>query len=359
MKSYLGTYIPSLGADPSETTVLLFDKEIHIGYRNAGGQHTTAKWNMKDVDAHFDMGAQLTRIRNNSDRSIEVWVKGNDAATYIKEMQAELQKPWHQKSQAKEWQRNLLIFFGIIGLLVLLYFLFVPWLSEKLASRVSVKTEERFGEAVYSAMSLGGAEDTAASFAVNEFFAVMDVRTAYAIRITVVESDIVNAFALPGGRIVVYTGLLKEMESYPELAALLAHEFTHVNNKHSTKSIFRRLGSKIFLGLLFGRFGSVTAVLVDHADNLKSLKHSRRLEKEADIDGLELLKERKIDPKGFPDLFHHLKAAGPSSSMPEFLGSHPDIDKRIGYIDKAAEGAAIEENPRLKTIFERLKQNLQ
>lgn len=359
MKSYLGTYIPSLGADPVETTVLLFDKEVHIGYRNADGQPVTLQWNIKDIDAYFDMGAQLTRIRHNSDRSIEVFVKGNEATTFIKEMQTELQKPWHQKNRAKEWGRNLLILAGIIGLLVLLYFLFVPWLSEKLASRVSVQTEERFGDAVYNAMSLEGQEDTAASFAINEFFAAMDVRTAYKIRISVVESDIVNAFALPGGRIVVYTGLLKEMQGYPELAALLAHEYTHVNNKHSTKSIFRRLGSKIFLGLLFGKFGSVTAVLVDHADNLKSLKHSRKLEKEADIDGLELLKERKIDPQGFSNLFHHLKASVPSSTMPEFLGSHPDIDKRISYINKASEGAAVEENTRLKTIFERLKQTLQ
>jgi beta-barrel assembly-enhancing protease len=359
VKSYLGTYIPSLGSDPAETTVLLFDKEVHIGYRNTSGQHLTVQWNIKDIEAHFDIGAQLTRIRHNIDRSIEVFVKGNEATTYIKEMQAELQKPWHQKSRAKEWGRNLLIFFGIIGLLVLLYFLFVPWLSEKLASRVSVQTEERFGDAVYNAMSLEGQEDTAASFAINEFFATMDIRTAYKIRISVVESEIVNAFALPGGRIVVYTGLLKEMEDYPELAALLSHEYTHVNNKHSTKSIFRRLGSKIFLGVLFGKFGSVTAVLVDHADNLKSLKHSRKLEKEADIDGLELLKERKIDPRGFADLFRHLKASASSSSMPEFLGSHPDIDKRIAYINKASEGAPVEENIQLKTIFERLKQTLQ
>ncbi len=113
------------------------------------------------------------------------------------------------------------------------------------------------------------------------------------IRITVVNDNTVNAFALPGGRIVVYSALLKEIGSYPELAALLSHEFTHVNNRHSTKSIFRNLGSKVFLGLLFGKFGSVTAVLVDHADNLKSLKYSRKLEKEADIEGLAIIgKER-------------------------------------------------------------------
>ena len=136
---------------------------------------------------------------------------------------------------------------------------------------------------------------------------------------------------------------------------MLSHEFTHVNNKHSTKSIFRRLGSKVFLGLLFGRFGTVTSVVVNHADNLKSLKYSRSLEKEADIDGLAILTKRNIDPNGFVDLFHHLQEAGPTNNLPEFLGSHPDVEKRIAYIQEASKGTPVKEDAELKAIFEKLK----
>jgi predicted Zn-dependent protease len=208
---------------------------------------------------------------------------------------------------------------------------------------------------VYDAMGLAAQEDKSKSFVLNQFFELMDVPTAYNINITVVNDDIVNAFALPGGRIVIYSALLKEIASYPELAALLSHEFTHVNNKHSTKSIFRRLGSKVFLGLLFGRFGTVTSVVVNHADNLKSLKYSRSLEKEADMNGLAILTKRKIDPKGFVDLFHHLMEAGPANNLPEFMGSHPDVDRRIGYIKEASKGVAVKEDAELKAIFEKLK----
>ena len=358
MKSYLGTYsLP--GAETNEATVLVFDKEVHIGYRTASGYHQTLKWKITDVEAVFDLSSQATRIRNGNDKSIELFVSGKDAAGYISALQAEQQKPWHQTGKAKEWGRNLLIFLGVAGGLVLLYFLLVPWMAEKMASQVSVKTEESFGDAAYSGMQLEEQEDTAASFAVNHFFDAMNVRTAYNIRITVIKGETVNAFALPGGRIVIYSALLDAMETYPELAALLAHEFTHVNNKHSTKAIFRKLGSKIFISLLLGKFGSVTSVLVDQADNLKSLTYSRSLEKEADIDGLELLKARKIDTQGFADLFRHLKESAPSSSLPEFLGSHPDIDKRIVYIRAAAKGAVVEENTELRTIFEKLKQTIQ
>lgn len=355
MKSYFGSFTFSHGAPAVEATVLVFDKNLRIGFRNPDGTNTTVEWQIKDIESSFDFSSQQTRLRNIRHSGTELFISGNDASVYVKEMQAEMQKAWHKKSSGKEWIRNSLLLLGILGALFLLYLLIVPWLSSQLASKVSIKTERQLGDAVYDAMGLRSREDSAKTILINDFFARMDVPTAYSIRISVVNDNVVNAFALPGGRIVVYSALLEEMDSYPELAALLSHEFTHVNNKHSTKSIFRRLGSKVFLGLLFGRFGTVTSVVVDHADNLKSLKYSRSLEKEADMDGLAILAKREIDPRGFVDLFNHLKESGPSSSLPEFLGSHPDIDKRVAYITEASRGAVVEENAELKAIFEKLK----
>lgn len=354
MKSYFASYYPSSSVQPVEATVLVFDKNLSIGFRHADGSNAMLSWQLRDVETTFDFGRQSSRLKNKKLPG-EIWIEGNDAYQFIKGIEAEQQKPWHKKRSGKDWIRNSILFTGIIGVLVLLYFLIVPWLSEKLASKVSVKTEQQLGDAVYNAMGLTSLEDKEASLVLNDFFSAMEVPTAYNIRITVVKDNTVNAFALPGGRIVVYSALLKEVDSYPELAALLSHEFTHVNNKHSTKSIFRRLGSKVFIGLLLGNFGSVTSVVVDHADDLKSLKYSRRLEKEADTDGLEILIQRKIDPKGFTDLFKHLKAAAPSNTLPEFLVSHPDVDKRINYITEAGKGAAVEENEQLKAIFEKIK----
>jgi Zn-dependent protease with chaperone function len=356
MKSYFGSYFSSPGAEPLSSSVLIFDKNLNIGFRNPDGTTTTLDWALKDVVASFDFSTQATRLKY-ANSGAEVLIQGNDAAAFVKELQAEQQKVWYKKSGAKEWGRNLALLFGLLGILFLLYLLIVPWLSEKLASKVSVKTEQQLGDAVYDAMSLSSQEDTAASFVLNEFFAALDVPTAYRIRITVVNDNVVNAFALPGGRIVVYTALLKQIKSYPELAALLSHEFTHINNKHSTKSIFRKLGSKVFLGLLFGRFGSVTSVLVNHADNLKSLTYSRKLEKESDTEGLAILTQRKIDPQGFVSLFNHLKESAPSHALPEFLGSHPDTDKRIAYINEASKGVIISDNNQLKTIFSTLNLN--
>ena len=355
MKSYFGSYKASSSAAPVDCTVLLFDKNLNIGFQNPEGSSTTINWPLKEVEATFEFSRQQTKLHHKQSSGGLLLIDGEEAARFVKEMQAEHQKAWHKKSSGKEWIRNSLLFIGILGLLFLLYILIVPWLSQKLASQVSIKTEKQLGDAVYDALGLPQKMDSAKSKLLNEFFAAMDVPTAYDIRITVVNDRVMNAFALPGGRIVIYSALLNEITSYPELAALLSHEFTHVNNKHSTKSIFRRLGSKVFLGLLFGRFGTVTSVVVNHADNLKSLKYSRRLEKEADMEGLAILTKRGIDPRGFNDLFYHLKESSPSNTLPEFLGSHPDVDKRIAYIQETAKGGVVKQDIQLKAIFEKLK----
>lgn len=354
MRNYFGAYTASRQSEPITASVLLFDRSLSIGYQDESGANHTARWEMNQLSASvvFSDGESLIR---NIGTGEELRIAGKEAATLVKEMQEEMAKPWYRKKSAGYKGRLALFFGGLMLVLALLYFLFVPILSEKIAETVEPETERQLGDAVWEAMQPGITEDTGASRLVNEFFGALNVETEYRIRITVVNENVVNAFALPGGRIVVYTALLDKMQSYPELAALLSHEFTHVNNRHATKSIFRRLGSKVFISLLFGKMGSVTSVLVNHADDLKSLTYSRSLEKEADLDGLAILTNRKIDPQGFTDLFRHLKTAAPESTLPEFLASHPDIDKRIGYIKEMSKQAPVESHAELKAIFEQLK----
>lgn len=353
MKTWFGSYSQSRHDVPEEATVLVSEKGVNIGIRR-GERVVTHFWKLKDVEVSFDRSAQASRILHQPDQSL-VMVEGNDAFDFLTSLQAEDKQPWHKKNKAKDAGRILTFFSIIAAILVLAYFLLVPWLAGKLATTVSVETEESFGNTIYDALGVGGDEDKASEALVNRFYMAMDVKTDYNIRISVIKGETVNAFALPGGHIVIYSALLKKLDSYPELAALISHEFTHVNNQHSTKSIFRSIGSKVFIGLLLGRMGSVSAVLADRADELKSLNYSRSLEKEADLDGLKMLGERNIDPAGFEGLFKSLKAESGRGGAPEFLASHPDIDKRIEYIRAAAVGMKVETNVALQEIFNQLK----
>jgi predicted Zn-dependent protease len=171
----------------------------------------------------------------------------------------------------------------------------------------------------------------------------------------VVKDETVNAFALPGGQLVVYTGLLENMETYPELAALLSHEFVHVEKRHATRSIFRSMGSDLFIALLFGKSSGLATLVIGQANQLRTLSYSRSLEKEADLEGYRLMRERGIDPAGYDQLFKHLKDSSPSTEIPEMISSHPDTDNRMQYIREESRGQLVKEDLRLRSIFAQLK----
>ena len=355
MKSWFGSLIISSHHDPVEATVLATERSMNIGYRLVDNSIHTIKWNMGEIRVSFDMASQSSKIINIGQPGVRLLIAGKEPMEYIEQEQAEERKPWHKKKKSKHRLRTMSVLLGITAVVIIAYFLIVPWLSEKLASNVPVDKEAQFGNAMYDALALSRQEEHELTLLVNSFYDAMNINSSYSIRIKVVNSDIVNAFAMPGGIIVVYTGVLKQLQTYPELAALLSHEFIHIEHKHSTKSIFRQLGSRVFLGLLFGNFGAITSILVNQAEKFKSLNYSRAIEKEADMHGLTILKERKIDPGGFASLFIKLKNASAGEAIPEFLASHPDIDKRIEYIHAAISNDAIEENNALLKIFEKIK----
>jgi predicted Zn-dependent protease len=251
--------------------------------------------------------------------------------------------------------RNVLLVLTLIGGLLLGYFFVLPWTAEQVASVIPRSSEKLLGDAVYSALQEEG--DSSGSALLTAFFDSLHIATPYSIQITLVDDKTVNAFALPGGQIVVYSGLLTKMKSFSELAALLSHEFIHVEKRHATRSICRSLGSQFFVGLLFGNMGSLVSVAAGHANEIRSLSYSRQLEKEADLSGLQLLLDRRIDAKGFVDLFAHLKEEESGLVIPEIISSHPDTDVRAAYIKKAAAGQQPVSHPALHRIFDLLKKS--
>ena len=227
---------------------------------------------------------------------------------------------------------KLLLFF--IAFLIIAYFLLVPWIASALASRFPVSYEKSIGDQTFNAMKADFVLDEKRTAYINGFFREMKISSRYDIQIAVVKGDMVNAFALPGGRIVVYDKLLNQLDSYPELAALLAHEFTHVENRHTVKTLLRQLGSKVFLSLIVGDATAVGGVIINNADELKSLSYTRSLEKEADDNGARLLADRKIDCGGFVRLFQVLKKETKGAETSEWVSSHPNLNKRIKNIQE-------------------------
>ncbi|MFB9868798.1 M48 family metallopeptidase [Vreelandella sulfidaeris] len=162
--------------------------------------------------------------------------------------------------------------------------------------------------------------------------------------IAVFEDPSPNAFALPGGRIGVHTGLLDVAENSAQLAAVIGHEVGHVLADHGNERLTQQLGIKAGL-LLVGLFGEgelghqqLMQALGLGAQLGISLPFSRAHEEEADLMGLAIMARAGFDPRQSVSLWRNMAAAG-GGQPPEFLSTHPAHGSRIKALQLAMEDA--------------------
>jgi predicted Zn-dependent protease len=238
-----------------------------------------------------------------------------------------------------------------------LYFFVVPFFGELSARFIPMKYEEQLGETIYGNMIQTYTIDTTKTELVNELIKDVDFQSPYNLKMVVVDFDQKNAFAIPGGYIIIYSGIIDEMKDYPELIGLLAHEVSHVNHRHSLRSIFRSLSGYIFISIILNDINGVAAIILDNLNSFKHLSFSRSLEQEADEEGLKILYHNKIDPNGMVKLFEVLMKDGKNSNELEFLSSHPLTTNRIEYIQSQIKESKyhIKQNKKMDTTWAKLK----
>lgn len=153
--------------------------------------------------------------------------------------------------------------------------------------------------------------------------------------LTIIDKDVLNAFASPGGKLFFYTGFLKYAKSEAELAGVMAHEIAHSDRRHSTNSMTKSLGVSVLLQVALGKDPGTLASLVGAlAQNGASLQFSRKHEYEADEYSVRYLNSirstKAYDPTSIIDFFDHMKqdSIGSPSGRFEFLRTHPYDDNR-------------------------------
>ncbi|MBC7391379.1 MAG: M48 family metallopeptidase [Opitutaceae bacterium] len=222
---------------------------------------------------------------------------------------------------------------AVIGLLLLLYFFALPFLAEQSVNLIPKEYEIKMGASLYENMIKTEKVDIERSKFANQFLKQINFETDYPLQVTVVNSEIKNAFALPGGHIVVYTALLNDMKQYEELVALLGHEAGHVTERHTTKHIFRSMSGYLLVSILFGDLSGITALVIDNANQIHQLSYSRSLETQADNVGYKTMVKNAINPKGIISLFENLQKGNEAGNqIPEFLSTHPVTENRMKNI---------------------------
>lgn len=163
-------------------------------------------------------------------------------------------------------------------------------------------------------------------------------RQDIAYKFTVLDTSVINAFALPGGYIYVTRGILARMNSEDELAAVMGHELAHVALRHGAQEISRQTVAQLglqALSILKPGLDQSVGQYAGAALNLAFLGYSRDLESQADEYGITYAEAAGYTPRGATKMFQMFKAieGGEPGTMDKFLASHPPTAQRLTYAD--------------------------
>lgn len=199
--------------------------------------------------------------------------------------------------------------------------------------------DHQLGEAAVGQVELAGAEvrDPVVLAFVQEIVGRLEPQAAvegFEFRVRVVESEDVNAFALPGGRMVVFTGLLRRASSADQVAGVLAHEMAHVTLRHGLRNVAHRAGLVLAIQLLLGDASGWVELAADAAVLAQSNDYSREQESAADAEGVRMLMAAGLDPEGLAGFFRLLEEE-PGSELTgamSWLSTHPEHEERIEQV---------------------------
>jgi predicted Zn-dependent protease len=247
----------------------------------------------------------------------------------------------HTGRRAAAWAAALV-------LTVLAFIYGLPLAAEPIAAMMPLKWEEALGRSVRrQAMTLlAGNRSTCRSnprgrAALDRLVKRLSstVKTRYRFRVVVVDHPLVNAFATPGGYIIVFRGLIDKSSSPEAFAGVLAHEMGHVIERHGTEAIVKAVGLGVVLGSLIGDASSIGSAARDFASTLMTKSYGRDAEREADRIGVTILNRADIRGDGFADFFAWVaKRQKPQSGVSSYFATHPSSVQRAKTVRRMATG---------------------
>ncbi|MGY3438648.1 MULTISPECIES: M48 family metallopeptidase [unclassified Marinovum] len=229
-----------------------------------------------------------------------------------------------------------------VASVALIILVLVPTLADQMADYIPPKGERALGEAtltqIRSALDETGLGDPVAFCEAPEGQAALskvltrlapDLPEGQTLSVHVLDHDMLNAFALPGGYIVFFNGLIEAADTPEEVAAVFAHEIGHVISRDPTRHALRSAGSIGVLGLLFGDFAGGALVLF-LTEQLIQASYSREAEAGADVYARALMLDAGINPEALGTFFERLRQRfGEDDGFFAHFASHPALSDRI------------------------------
>ena len=244
-----------------------------------------------------------------------------------------------------------LTFLGIVVAIALGLWWAKDPMAAAVAQKIPVEMEQKIGDAAFSSHAPANKLVTAEAI-LDDFKKLSDPlleaveSERYTFEFHILEDPTLNAFALPGGKMAIHTGLILKAESAEEVLGVMAHEMAHGELQHSMRKLVERVGLYGITSAVLGDVSGIAAILVNNAPYLMQMKFSRDHEREADATGLEYLMKANIDPRGMVAFFEKIQKEHDEAGAPDMdgalsmLSTHPATKERIANLNALIENEA-------------------
>ncbi len=258
---------------------------------------------------------------------------------------------------------------GVVTILLFLATWFaltqIDWVKIFKVEQITDKTEQKLGELFWDVFK-NSEKEIKTTHVVNTIDSmVTKICKANKIdksklKIHVLNKDEINAFALPNGHLIIYSGLILNSDNQEELAGVICHEIAHIELKHVMKKLGKEIGLSVLISMTTGNSGA--EVIKETARMLSSTAFDRSLEKDADIKAVDYLLNANVNPEPFANFLYKLSEN--ENEVTQYLtwvSTHPDSKERAEYIieyskDKTADYQQILANKTWLNLKEELKE---
>lgn len=327
-----GTYFDGSRAMPVPISLTIDeDNQCLVGSVGSG---EPLKWPLADIRELADQAGQDHMVIQLAHDPVQrIFLPDHDLAPRLP----------NRTKRAKVTKRGPLIVWAIaaVASVALIIFVLVPTMANQLARFIPPEGERALGEVTFeqirTALDQTGLNpvpvcdnrDGLAALSKMEDRLQAALPEPHPLTVSVLDHDMINAFALPGNYVVFFRGLIDEAQTPEEISAVFAHEIGHVVSRDPTRHALRSAGSLGVLGLLFGDFAGGAAVLF-LAERLIEAQYSQEAEADADVFAHAVLRDAGIAPSSLATMFERFRELGGDAGpfVAHFL-SHPALGDRI------------------------------
>lgn len=313
------------GKSPLSVPVRLITTPDGLLITNADTDFPLAIWRREDIFQD-----------QNHNTAIVLGNKNNKARIELTDSEIAMALGFNYDSIIQSHFSLIFKWFGALTFVVVIFWLSIPFVTKTIAKKIPYDIEQKIAsqmpiEKSFDMCQLSAKEEKALKIYTQYIYPQTDVEKLMPVHFSVAKNPAVNALTFPGGRIVLYTGFIRDAKSPEEFLGVMAHEIGHVVGRDSVSFLVRGTLLASLFGYLTGDFNSTFAVSPQILLSTAALTFDRDMERKADLYAASRLMKNNIGTSGLKSFFSR-KNHEEGLIMPEMFMTHPDFESRTQAI---------------------------